>query len=812
MFFFRKRKPKPWDDENEARSEEWLRLYARAGGSKKKSPKKKSPKKKSAKKKAAKKKTAKRKRATAKKGRSGTAKRRKAKRSARAKPKRKQRGSLFGLLVRLGLLAGVSGGLLAIGGAWYFHQEAAKFDMAKVGSMPRESVIYDSRGEEIGRLQADKRIVVPLDRVSPFFIDSLLAREDSRFYEHGGIDYFGVARAFVRNIKDRGVTQGASTLTMQLARNSFQLRERSLQRKLLEMAIARRIEAEYSKDEILGFYVNRIFLGSGLYGVERASLAYFGKSAADLDLGEAAMLAGIIRAPNRFSPFRHYESALGERDMVLDRLLEEGMITAEERQIAKQKRVRVKRQKPLFSWFKKSGKKQVQPMAAVMGAVQRDLRAILEKTELEDGGLEIHTTVDLRLQRATERAVEARLRAIERTRGYPHRTMARFEARWFKKKDEKPDYLQAAVVMIDNNNGAVRAVVGGRNYQHSQFNRALVGKRTVGSVFKPLVYAAAFESGTFPGTLVNDNPIRPGEIKWDPGNWSPRNSDGKYLGLLQAEQGLIRSRNTMSVRVGERAGIDVVREMAVHAGLAGGSSGDGLERSPQLYIGNMTATLEALTSAYSVFPNEGYRLRPFLIERIEDRRSQVVYKNRRVGYRVLTPEATWMTSRILEKVMAKGGTGSSAREMGFTAPSGGKTGTTDDYWDAWFLGYSSRLTGGVWVGLDQPETIIDHGYGSRLALPIWVDVMKAAGAMKDYQPGALPEAMDVMQVELCRISGKLVNRDCRQKGVAYRERVPDTLIPRTVCDVHRGGSVPRQKRSPSDPSFFTKLKNIFSKK
>lgn len=800
MFFFGKRKSKPGDEGDHANSEAWLRLYARPGGAKNKSPKKKT----------AKKKTAKRKSASAKKGRGGTAKGRKAKRAPKAK--RKQGRSLFGLMVRLGLLAGASGALLAIGGALYFDHEAAKFDMAKVGSMPRESVIYDCRGGVIGRLQADDRIVVPLGRVSPFFIDSLLAREDTRFYKHKGIDYFGVARAFIRNVKDGGVTQGASTLTMQLARNSFELRERSLQRKFLEMAIARRIEAQYSKDEILGFYVNRIFLGSGLYGVERASLAYFGKSAADMSLGEAAMLAGIIRAPNRFSPFRHYKSALGERDMVLDRLLVEGMITEGEKRKAERQAVRVKRQKPLFSWLTKSGKKQTQGMAAVMGAVQRDLRAIMEKTELEDGGLEIHTTLDMRLQRETEQAVETRLRAIERTGGYPHRTMAQFEARWFKKKDEKPDYLQAAVVMIDNQNGAVRAVVGGRNYQHSQFNRALVGKRTVGSVFKPLVYAAAFEAGTFPGTLVNDNPIRSGEIKWDPGKWSPRNSDGKYLGLQKVEQGLIRSRNTMSVRVGERAGIDVVKEMAIHAGLVGSGNGDKVEKSPQLYIGNMTATLEALTSAYSVFPNKGYRLRPFLIERIEDRRNEVVYENRRVGYRVLTPEATWMTSRILEKVMAEGGTGSSAREMGFTAPSGGKTGTTNDYQDAWFLGYSSRLTGGVWVGLDQPETIIDHGYGSRLALPIWVDAMKAASAMEEYQPGPLPEAMDVMQVELCRISGKLVNKECRQQRVAYREQVPDALIPRAVCDVHRGGSVPRKEGGSSSPTFFTKLKTIFTKK
>jgi penicillin-binding protein 1A len=710
------------------------------------------------------------------------------------------------------ILLGASGTLIVIGAALYFDQQAAEFDMGKVGSMPRESVVYDRHGEEIGRMQSDDRIVVPLAEVSPFFLDALLAREDKRFYEHNGIDYQGVARAALRNLKDGSVVQGASTLTMQLARNSFELRERSLRRKFLEMAIARRIEKNYSKDEILEFYVNRIFLGSGLYGIERASNSYFGKPAAEMNLGEASMLAGIIRAPNRFSPFRHYTSALGERDMVLDRLLIEGMIPEEEKNTPAEKSVFVRKQEQGLAWRTKKGSKQQSVSEGVMAAVRRDLRAIMEKTELEDGGLEIHTTFDLRLQQAAEQAVESRLRAIERTPGYPHRTMAQFEAGGFKSKGKRPDYLQAAVVMIDNSSGAVRAMVGGRNHQHSQFNRALVGQRTVGSVFKPLVYAAAFESGTFPGTLINDNSIQRGEIKWYPGNWSPRNSDGKYLGLQKAELGLIRSRNTMSVRIGERAGIDAVKEMAIHAGLTGSSDGDNVEKSPQLYIGNMTATLEAVTSSYSVFPNKGYRLRPYVIERIKGRRSDEVYENRRVGYRVLTAEAAWMTSRILEKVMAEGGTGSSARDLGFTAPSGGKTGTTNDYQDAWFLAYSNRLTGGVWVGLDQPQKIIDHGYGSRLALPIWVDTMNAAAEMEEYQPGPLPMAMDVMQVELCRISGKLVNKGCRQRRVAYREEVPDTLIPRTVCSVHRGGVPSQQKDGSSDPGFFSKLKNVFTKK
>ncbi|MCF6311753.1 MAG: PBP1A family penicillin-binding protein [Verrucomicrobiales bacterium] len=807
MFFFIKRKSQPRDESNKIfEDEDWMRLQVRSGSG---------AKKKTAKKKTTKKKPASRKKAASKKKKASPVKRRKNK-GRSGKRRRGCLGSLLRLAFMAIVLGAASGVLLLFLGIWYFDHQAAEFDMSKVGSMPRESVIYDRHGEEIGRLQADRRTVVPLKKVSPFFLDALLAREDKRFYDHGGIDYRGVARAFIRNIKDRGVVQGASTLTMQLARNSYELRERSFKRKFLEMALARRIEATYSKDEILEFYVNRIFLGSGLFGVEKASQAYFGHAAADLSLGEAAMLAGIIRAPNRFSPFRHYQSALEERDMVLERLLAEGMITAEEKDKAERQAVKVKKQNPksLFSWFKKSTKKAPSTTAAVMGSVRRELRAIMGKAELESGGLEIHTTIDLQLQAAAERAVELRLRAIENTRGYPHRTMRQFEARWFKKKQEKPDYLQAALVMIDNENGAVRAMVGGRNYQHSQYNRALVGKRTVGSVFKPLVYAAAFESGTFPGTLISDNPIRKGEIKWHSGNWSPRNSDGKYLGLQPAEIGLIRSRNTMSVRVGERAGIDTVREMAIHAGLSGSGSASKLEKSPQLYIGNMSATLEAVTSAYTVFPNEGYRLRPYLIDSIKDRRNHMVYQNRQVGYRVLTPAAAWTTSQILEKVMADGGTGSSARKLGFTAPSGGKTGTTNDYQDAWFLGYSSRLTGGVWVGLDQPERIVDHGYGSRLALPIWVEVMKVAAKMKEYAPGDLPDVSNLVKVELCRISGKLASANCRKKGKAYQSKVPGTLVPRSGCSEAHGAASKQQKRpvSKSRPSFFSKLKKVFSKK
>jgi penicillin-binding protein 1A len=669
-------------------------------------------------------------------------------------------------------LAAGLGGLGVVAGAsiWLVYSSLARgYDLERLGAMPERSIVYDVNGVEMGRLHGENRIAVPLAEVSPHFLNALLSREDHRFYDHGGVDYRGLARALVRDVRDRSFTQGASTITMQLARNSFALSGKSLHRKLLEIALARRIEGSRTKDQILELYVNRIFFGTGLYGVERAAQAYFGKPARALTLDEGAMLAAIIRGPNKFSPFRSPEVARSGRDMVLRRMVVQQRLTAAEAEAALATTTVI----------------QAVPLGTsqetyALDAVRRALDAVLDAEDEEDGGLRIFTTIDLRVQAAAEKALEEQLAAVEKSRGYPHPTRAQWLARPGP-AGAAPDYVQGAAVVLDNPTGAVIAVVGGRNFQESPFNRALLARRPVGSTFKPFVYASAVQTGMFPGTLVDDGPV-------SVGGWAPKNSDGTYGGLLPAATGLARSRNTMTVRVGERAGLEHVVELTNRLGL-----GPVPRPNAQLYIGNHDATLHALASAYTVFPNGGRKLRPFLLDHVENKEGDVVFRNEPVGYPAMAPGAAWCVTRMLEKVFAPGGTAARARTLGFKSAAAGKTGTTDDFKDAWFVGFTRRLTCGVWVGLDQPERITGQAYGGRMALPVWVAVMKEAEAL-GYDPGDSPAPdVPVEKATICNRSGLAATAACQAAGAAVTDVLPADLLDHFVtgpCPDHGAGSPP----------------------
>ncbi len=657
---------------------------------------------------------------------------------------------------------------------------AKRFDLDELGTMPERSVVYDRNGEVIGRLHGANRVTLNLSEVSPYFIDALLTREDGRFYKHHGVDYIGVARSMFRNLKSKRMVQGASTITMQLARNSFDLSEKSLHRKMIEVMLARRIEKKLTKAEILEHYVNRIFFGSGLYGVERASQAYFAKPAKDMRLDEAAMLAGIIRGPNRFSPFRHHEAAMRERDVVLERMCAEGVISSGDCATAKTVKTVVQPQR-----------KTVRQDNYALDAVRRDLDQVLDVPDVEDGGLRIYTNIDLRLQNAAQRAMEAHLAKIEVTPGYAHETRSEFSRRAVAHKEgtpQKPDYLQGAFVAIDNKTGGILAIAGGRDQRQSRFNRALSGSRQVGSVFKPFVYAAAFDKGLLPGTWVDDGPLRKGEIPGTDGSWHPQNADRKFYGSLSAETGLVKSRNTMTVRVGNVAGMDRVLELAEQLGF-----GDSLRPSPQLYIGNLESDLKTVTSAYTVFPNKGRRVPAFVIDRIENRHGETFYRSATSGYPVVSPESSEMVSDILGKVLEPGGTGAAVRDLGFRSKAGGKTGTTDDYHDAWFIGYTDKVTCGVWVGLDRPRKIVANGYGSRLALPIWTEIMKGSEEFGwAVRTGPVKGART--NVELCRQSGLLASKSCRGSGFTYWTNVPTGVAPSAICSSH--GLIRARKAEP----------------
>jgi penicillin-binding protein 1A len=695
------------------------------------------------------------------------------------------------IFTRLGLIVLLLGAAAGTTVLVVFGQMARQYDIAKLGEMPQRSVVLDVKGRELGKLHGENRVVVPFTKVSPFFIKALLAREDARFYDHGGVDYIGVLRAAVRNLKDNRAVQGASTITMQLARNSFDgLNAKTLNRKLVEVMLARRIEAEKSKEEILELYVNRIFFGSGLYGIERASKAYFAKSASELTPGESAMLAGIIRSPNRFSPFRNWKGALKERDDVLKRMVATRAISQEEADAAMKEDIVVAALPVIRSQDN-----------YMMEAVRRDLELILNDQDVEDGGLVIHTTLDKDIQASAEASLEKRLKEVEKQRSYSHPTKAQFDASWDGATEpQSVPYLQGAVLAVNNHTGGILAVVGGRDYTQSRFDRALQGTRPIGSTVKPFIYAAAFQQGLLPGTLVEDAPIRPGELQDTDTNWSPGNSDGKFLGWQPASVGLVRSRNAMTVRVGNYAGMENVLALLRDSGL-----GEPQVITPQIYIGNMGTSLKSLTSAMSVFANQGVRRRPFLIERISDSEGEVIYSTPVLEAIAMPHYIANATRRLMEKVMDQG-TGAPARsEYGFKERAGGKTGTTNDYKDAWFVGYTGEITCGVWVGLDIPQTIAPGGYGGKLALPVWADVMKSAVAL-DYKPVALAaEALD-SEVTLCRVSGQLATAACQQAGQAYTDELPVEMVPQSACAVHGGGGIftrtePREKKD----GFFGRL-------
>ncbi len=701
-------------------------------------------------------------------------------------------------LFLLGLLAG----LLAIAAVavtvGLYAQMALLYDLDQLGEMPERTVVLDADGELLGRMHGENRQVVAIDQVSPHFLKALLAREDARFYRHGGIDYLGVLRAALRNFREGRIVQGASTITMQLARNSYpDLNERSFHRKLLEMMLARRIERQWSKDQILQHYVNRIFFGANLYGIQRASQGYFGRNAADLSLSEGALLAGIIRSPARFSPFRNFQGALRERDDVLARLLATGGISAEEELAARRADLALR----ALPAFQSQG-------GYALDVIRRDLDRILEEQAIEDGGLIVYTTLHKGLQLAAEQAVEKRLAAAEKLSGYRHPTKAAFDAAWDGQREVvATPYLQGALSILDNETGGILAVVGGRDYRQSKFNRATQGNRQIGSTVKPFVYAAALAAGFLPGTYVEDAPIRPGEIEAaDPG-WSPQNNDGQFSGLQTLTAGLVESRNTMAVRVGNFTGLDRVLEVIADAGI-----GNHLTRTPQVFIGNLGGTPRELASAFSLFPNDGIRRRTFLIDKVTDKAGNVLFSNSVLESDIIPPGAAHLMRRMLAQVVDRGTAASIRSEHGFKDPAGGKTGTTNDYKDAWFAGYTDRVTCAVWVGLDQPQTIMARGYGSRLAIPIWSDVVKKAASLGYIAAGPRQEP-PLQPVHVCRLSSLLATRDCQGAGTAYQDQLPADMLPQGWCAAHQGTwarpTLRDRRRPPTAQGIFDRLRGWF---
>jgi penicillin-binding protein 1A len=406
------------------------------------------------------------------------------------------------------------------------------------------------------------------------------------------------------------------------------------------------------------------------------------------------------------------------------------------------------------------------------------------------------------VQNAAQQALETQLSKIEHQANFHHPLKASYRPPE-EGEDNSMPYLEGAVVTIENASGGIRALVGGRDYAQSKFNRALApANRQVGSAFKPFVYTLAFTHGLLPGAAISDGPIQPGEVE-GAGNWSPGNSDGTFSGIQPVSYGLIHSRNTMSVRVGQFAGLDSVQKVAVNLNLA-----DNVPHGPAIYIGSFETNLRDLTAAYSIFPNAGIRKQSYIIERIDDQDHQPIYRAAHIAVPALDPSAAWMTSELMEQVLTRG-TAASARSLGFKLPAAGKTGTTNDYKDAWFVGYTSTMTCGVWVGFDQPVTIIPHGYGAALALPVWTQVMNKAA--QRYPPQPLQPTMPLQRAMVCTISNHLATTGCQNAQTAYEIDLPVDKVPTVTCEVHGGDQMLANRLPDLGRSFPGKLFRSFRK-
>ena len=651
-------------------------------------------------------------------------------------------------------------------------------DVAKLSAItpPVRSTVYDVKGREIAAYFKENREVVPLKALPRTLVNATLSTEDRHFYRHWGVDLGGIARAAITNLLNLRTAQGGSTITQQLARNLFLTHERTLDRKFKELVIALRIEKMYSKSEILEMYFNQIYYGHGAYGIQAASRTFFGKDVRELTLPEAALLAGLPQNPSGHSPYRQPKNALARRNVVLKNMLETKTITSGQYETA----IRA----PLGVVDRPEGAGQA-PYFVEM--VRQTLDDKYGSNLVYEGGLKIYTSLDLDLQREAERALERRLSELEARYKYRN-THGSFVLPAAATPDVKvpvasqTPYVQGALVALDVKTGYIRALVGGRDFRHSSFNRATQAKRQPGSSFKPFIYTAAIDNGLSPNDVIVDEPVSlPGGANG--GAWTPHNYDGKYSGAVTLRYALQRSINIPAIKLLRKLGVSLVASYARRMGIK-----SQIQPNLSMALGTSEVNLLELTSAYEVLANEGIRNEPAYILKVEDKSGAVLETHLPRPVDVLSGETAGTMTSMLQSVMDHG-TGYPARAAGFVLPAAGKTGTTDDYSDAWFVGYTPSLVCGVWVGFDVKKQMGKGVTGAVGALPIWTDFMLAAYRGRPTENFNLPG--EGVTREICTETGLLATEAC--PSVTAETFTPGTE-PTEYCNVHVG--LPRQPGHP----------------
>jgi penicillin-binding protein 1A len=604
----------------------------------------------------------------------------------------------------------------------------------------------------------EQRRDVPLNEIPPHLRHAFVAVEDHRFYQHLGVDPIALGRAVFRNLRSDSV-QGGSTLTQQLARTLFLSNQKTYGRKIREAMLALIIDAELSKDQVLELYLNRIYLSAGVYGVETMSRMLFAKPAKSVSLAEAALIAGLARAPSALSPWSNLAGAVDRSHVVLTRMRQEGFITEEQERAARRAKITVR---PYPGATDPRG-----------GYAKEHLR---QQFRDHFGGdhppdWEVRTTFVPELQEAAERAVADGLRRLGDTQ------------------------LQAALVAIDPETGDILAMVGGRDFRDSQFNRATRSRRQPGSAFKPFLYAAALENGYSPvsvlGGLATIAPQGPEE-------WAPRNASGTTVDALTIRAALIESNNRAATSLQQRMGSRPVLRLAADVGMRD------LPDVPSLSLGSGVVTPLDLTAAFSAFPNGGYAVRPRSIVKVVNADGATAVQNEISRERVISEQSAFQMVSMLAAVIERG-TASAARNW-VRFPVAGKTGTTNEFKDAWFVGFSSAVVVGVWVGFDQPRTISRDGYGSRYALPIWADFMRRASRRRP--PQEFEPAAGLREEQLCSVSYLRPVEGCPVYS-EYLKEGDDT--PGRLCTIHQGTIKQRVRRTVEGllSGLGKKLKGIF---
>ena len=713
---------------------------------------------------------------------------------------------------------------LFIGGMYfYFTKDLPKIWSLKDYRPPIITTVYSDDNRKIAEFFEHRRIVIPFSKMPKMLIDAFIAAEDARFYKHKGIDFFSIARAFLKNIEAGTIIQGGSTITQQVAKSFFLSPQKSYSRKVREAILAYRIDKAFTKGEILFLYLNQIYLGHGAYGVEAAAENYFGKSVSELNLAECALLAGLPQAPSGYSPFLHPKRAKQRQIYVLNRMIAEGYITNLQATEAINTELDIKQRR---NWY-------VEEVPYYTEYVRQYVEEKYGKDLLYKEGLKVYTAVNIEMQKIGRAALNHGLRALDKRQGYrgpvKHLEPDELEAfsqnlesildkeplepdkivqgvvvavndrekmatvrigreqgrlhlvdmRWARKPDPEVAHynarvkqvsdvlemgdvilvqvkgrqeetemwdlalaqtpaLEGALLCMEAETGHVKALIGGQDFKVSQFNRAIQSRRQPGSAFKPIIYAAALDKGYTPATIIIDSPVVFEDTERE-FTWKPRNYEEKFYGPTLFRTALARSRNVVTVKILRNIGIDYVMEYAKGLGIE-----SNLSRDLSIALGSSGVSLLELVRAYSVFDNQGYRVKPCFVTKILDRDGNVLEENHPESEKVIEKSTAYIITNLLQGVVQHG-TGRSVKPL--NRPVAGKTGTTNNLYDAWFAGYTPRYVTGVWVGFDEEKSLGIDETGAKAASPIWLEFMQTILKDKPVRVFQVPDGVVFAKID-----------------------------------------------------------------